>query len=288
MLLHSWYCSARLEAYHWFPFGHSLTLDIIYSPIIYSDSSIWIQSLLFLTAFNCTRFGFTCVAPGCIHTCVQCFFCFCCLWIIPWMHTEKLEAQTAKNIFTLNGNHKVLYAWIFLFVFRMHIPLVPPPPRQGYWCPPKWHPSPLSCWPMPRCSCHSTCEYASGCCQQNPPATRVSVPPHTCLFCFMNMWIFWGPEMQVWFLNPPSCWVKNIPSFAPKDIGHVPPPLQPNLVLHWSRMKSSERKLQWKYSYYYSQSVFHNRRFKRTAVSYSLHTVHFAATMRCWVTGYYI
>lgn len=36
---------------------------------------------------------------------------------------------------------------------------------------------------------------------------------------------------------------KNISSFVPRVIGRVPPPLQPHLLLHWSRIKSpSERK----------------------------------------------
>ena len=50
------------------------------------------------------------------------------------------------------------------------------------------------------------------------------------------------PEIQD-FSNPPPGSVKNISSFVPGVIGHVPPPLQPHLLLHWSRMKSpSERK----------------------------------------------
>lgn len=48
---------------------------------------------------------------------------------------------------------------VCVWVSRMRLTRVPPHPRQGYRCPLKWHPLPLSCWPMPRCSCHSTCEY---------------------------------------------------------------------------------------------------------------------------------
>ncbi|MEQ2158990.1 hypothetical protein GOODEAATRI_017855 [Goodea atripinnis] len=44
---------------------------------------------------------------------------------------------------------------------KMHLLQVPLLPQWGYRCPPKLHLLPLSFWPMPRCSCHSTCEYLS-------------------------------------------------------------------------------------------------------------------------------
>lgn len=85
-------------------------------------------------AFNLRHIAFIHIASGCIHT-----------WVplpLPRMLTEKLERLQAHITKMIYSKWKPLsfYVCIFLFVLRMHLRQVPLPPRQGYWCPLKWHP----------------------------------------------------------------------------------------------------------------------------------------------------
>lgn len=97
--------------------------------------------------------------------------------------------------------------------------------------------------------------WAAGPCQGSAPTQHVSMP-QSCEFT--QLWLsflFFPPahsvyhsirvtQIQAWFHKPPVGSVKNISFVVLWDIGRVPPPLQPHLLLHWSMMKfSPERKI---------------------------------------------